>query len=170
VLNEKELCVYCEPENFTKFRLFKQKKVENLLKARKIKYEQTDQMVDKGECGKERPDFMMDCGTHKVILEVDEHQHQGRACECEQTRMVNLTYSIGMPVVFIRYNPDSYKIKGKKIQKPEKERHDTLVRWIRYYMKTAPKNKEEYLRVVYMYFDEFEKEKFKELEHKIPIV
>jgi len=86
------LCIYCEPNNFTNFRLYKQNVIETLLKNKKIKILQSDKIIDKGECGKERPDFLIDCGTHYIIIEVDEHQHQGRACECEQIRMVKIVY------------------------------------------------------------------------------
>ena len=45
-----------------------------------------------------------------LLLEVDEHQHRGRACECEQTRMVNLGQMFGgTPVYFVRWNPDAYR-------------------------------------------------------------
>lgn len=73
--------------------------------------------------GRERPDFVWDCKTHMVILEVDEYQHSSRNCECEQTRMANITSSFGMPCLWIRYNPDEYK--GMK-QLKEATRRDIL--------------------------------------------
>lgn len=43
-----------------------------------------------------------------VVLEVDGHQQPSYACECEQLRMINLSQSLGLPKVFLRYNPDRY--------------------------------------------------------------
>ena len=44
-----------------------------------------------------------------IILECDEHQHKDRACVCEQTRMINIGQIFGgLPVYFIRFNPDNY--------------------------------------------------------------
>ena len=63
--------------------------------------------------GRERPDRVYDLGI--VILECDENQQQERSCACEQTRMVNIGQSYGgLPVYFIRWNPDAYKPKDAK--------------------------------------------------------
>lgn len=44
-----------------------------------------------------------------IIVECDENQHGSYACECELGRMITLFQDYGgMPVVFIRYNPDNY--------------------------------------------------------------
>jgi hypothetical protein len=60
-----------------------------------------------------------DFGDKIVILECDEHQHQERACACEQTRMVNIGQSFGgIPVYFIRWNPDDYSPENSR-KKPE---------------------------------------------------
>ncbi len=70
----------------------------------------TDRMIDGGVCGRERPDRVYDYGDKIIILECDEDQHQGRACLCEQTRMVNISQTYGgLPVYFIRWNPDEYE-------------------------------------------------------------
>jgi hypothetical protein len=70
----------------------------------------TDRIVEGGECGKERPDRVLDMGDKIVLVECDEDQHKGNPCHCEQTRMVNIGQSFGgLPVYFIRFNPDGYK-------------------------------------------------------------
>jgi hypothetical protein len=39
---------------------------------------------------------------------------------------------VGLPVVFLRYNPDSYNDKnGKKVKIPASKRHDILIKWIK---------------------------------------
>lgn len=32
-------------------------------------------------CGKERPDFLFDAGSHMIVIEVDEHQPECYPCE-----------------------------------------------------------------------------------------
>lgn len=116
------------------------------------RYESYDKQIDNGSCGKERPDFMWDAGTHKVILEVDEDQHKDRPCECEQTRMVNITNAIGLPCVWIRFNPDEYK--GSK-GVTDAKRKDTLIRVLNEYLTTPPQSHQEYCRIIHLFFDVF---------------
>ena len=61
-----------------------------------------------------RPDFVFSLPDKIIVVEVDENQHQSYGEECESTRMVNLSMVYGgLPVVFIRYNPDTFRIAGK---------------------------------------------------------
>ena len=97
------------PESWTVVRLAKQNALMDYLDFRDLKGNSTDIMIDGGICGKERPDRVYDFGDKIIILECDEHQHQERVCLCEQTRMVNIGQSFGgIPVYFIRWNPDDY--------------------------------------------------------------
>lgn len=77
-------------------------------------YEWYDRRINNAEFGREGPDlvFVSNNGTHYVILEVDEKQHKSYNVECECNRMVNIGQSLGQPVMFIRYNPNKYKIKN----------------------------------------------------------
>jgi hypothetical protein len=85
------------------------------LDARGLTGSSTDTAVDGGMCGRERPDRVYDFGDTIVVLECDENQHQERACVCEQTRMVNIGQSFGgVPVYFIRWNPDNYSPESDK--------------------------------------------------------
>ncbi len=69
----------------------------------------TDTVIDNGVCGKERPDRVFDFEDKIVVLECDEHQHRDRLLECENVRMINISQSFGgIPVYFIRWNPDDY--------------------------------------------------------------
>jgi len=68
-----------------------------------------DKTVD-GGCSLRRPDFIMDFTNGILIIENDENQHKSRPCECEQTRMIQIFQDHGgIPVHFIRFNPDFYK-------------------------------------------------------------
>jgi hypothetical protein len=95
------------------------------LDNRGLKGQMTDSTIDGGICGKERPDRVFDFGDKIVIVECDEHQHKDRACTCEQTRMVNIGQSFGgLPVYFIRWNPDNYSPQNdKKIPESLSKRH-----------------------------------------------
>jgi hypothetical protein len=109
VLDKTDKCENCNPESWATARLAKQNALMDYLDARGLKGQSTDTVVDAGVCGKERPDRVYDFGDKIVVLECDEHQHQERACLCEQARMVNLGQSFGgLPVYFIRWNPDNY--------------------------------------------------------------
>jgi hypothetical protein len=73
-----------------------------------------------GGCSQNRPDIFIDCLTHSVIIEVDEHQHKATSYtpECEIQRINNLFTDLAdRPIVFIRFNPDSYKNKNGKVIK-----------------------------------------------------
>ena len=110
VLDTKGLCENCNPKTFESGRLAKQNALMAYLDTRGFTGDGTDVMVDSGVCGKERPDRVFDLGDKVVILECDEDQHAGRPCACEQGRMVNLGQAFGgLPVYFIRWNPDKYK-------------------------------------------------------------
>ena len=55
------------------------------------------------------PDIRIDLNWYQLILEVDEFQHRGANYKCDMQRMYDAVAKLGMPCVFIRYNPDSTK-------------------------------------------------------------
>ena len=69
-----------------------------------------DRKIQDG-CSLRRPDIMIECVTHVVIIEVDENQHFSQECSCEDKRHMQIFQDLGnnRPVVFIRFNPDGYK-------------------------------------------------------------
>jgi len=70
-----------------------------------------------GSCVKTRPDISCDFGNFILIVEIDENQHKGKAyTSCDTKRNVQLLLNGGSrPIVFIRFNPDSFKRNGKVI-------------------------------------------------------
>jgi hypothetical protein len=158
ILDKENNCSSCGDFKFGRVHLAKQKEVKSFLDTEKIKYESYDRAIDTS-CGLERPDFLIDCDTHKVVLEVDENQHNSYNPDCEKARMINISQTIGMPVIFIRYNPDKFKrvIKyDKKITKKYKK--ELLLKWIKHSFTLAPTTRNEFLRVVYLFFDNFNPE------------
>jgi hypothetical protein len=109
LIDENGLCETCKPESFIRAALSKQNALMAYLDHRGLYGSTTDKQIDRGACGKERPDRLFDLGDKIVIIECDEHQHKDRVCLCEQTRMINIGQSMGgVPVYFIRFNPDDY--------------------------------------------------------------
>ena len=157
VLDNTEKCKYCNPSAWTYVRLAKQKEVEALFKAENLEYTSTDTTIDGGECGLERPDFVFEAASHFIVVEVDEDQHKSRACECEQARMVNISQSFGMPTIFLRYNPDNYRVNKVPKHVTKATRHKTLVSWLCKLMVLEPEELQEhgFLSVLHLYFDDF---------------
>ncbi len=66
-----------------------------------------DKKIDNG-CSLRRPDVRIECITHTIIIECDENRHQGYSCE--NKRIMEIFQDLGnRPIVFLRFNPDSYK-------------------------------------------------------------
>jgi len=147
------MCSYCEPSLYLKYTKRKEKIVKDLLDVHGLVPTRQDQVAfDTTLCGRERPDFFFDAGTHVVILEVDEGQHKDRQCACEQARMVNVTQGLGgLYVRWLRYNPDGFKLSsGRKSTLSDVRRHNHLLRWLRVSLQTPPAS---LLEVVYLCYD-----------------
>ena len=125
ILDNTNKCENCNPDSWLKARLAKQNALMDYLNIRELRGLSTDTSIDSGICGRERPDRVYDFGDKILILECDENQHRERACTCEQIRMVNIGQSFGgVPVYFIRWNPDDYQPSdNSKKQEVLKKRH-----------------------------------------------
>lgn len=115
--SNRTLCSTCYPHSKQRILHKKEIRVKTVLDANKILVMSYDK-IPEGACSKYRPDFVIDCGNSLIILEVDENQHFSYACECEVSRMIQLHNDFGgIPLIFIRYNPDDYKnLNGDKIK------------------------------------------------------
>ena len=145
------MCNDCDTYFTKKINVRKEHKVKNIL-LNKYKEPQTCDKIPEGSCDKYRPDFVWDNGLNITILEVDENAHRTYACECEQARMVNISQDFGgIPVIWVRFNPDSYTDNfGKKHRGNINSRMDKVVEVL--------KNCEEYrpiglMSIIYMYYD-----------------
>jgi hypothetical protein len=109
ILDKDGKCEYCNPITFNTVKLAKQTALFNYLDSCKLYGTSTDRIIDGGICGKERPDRIFELDDKIIIIECDENQHKDRNCSCEQIRMINIGNSFGgLPVYFIRWNPDDY--------------------------------------------------------------
>jgi hypothetical protein len=117
----KEYCLYCYVHLFPDTPVSRNYKTKEISVVEFIKttFPQyswiTDKRVQDG-CSKRRPDIFLDLGDQILIVEVDENQHIDYDCSCENKRLMELSQDVGhRPIVFIRFNPDSYMDQEEKI-------------------------------------------------------
>lgn len=92
-----------------------------VVEALKEQFQETVTMViDKkveGGCSRRRPDVSIDFGSHCLMIEIDEKQHSSYACE--EKRMMDLFEDVGFrKIIFLRFNPDSYRYHGTLYRSP----------------------------------------------------
>ena len=147
----------------------KERHVDEFLRQNYPNEEFTNDTRIEGGCSKRRPDWFFECYTHSVIVECDENQHQDYDSTCEIQRINELYTDLAYrPIVFIRFNPDDYIIKGKKIassfryhgttgspivnnKKEWNNRLEKLKEQIDYHKKTVPKDM---ISIVSLFYDE----------------
>jgi hypothetical protein len=158
VLDKTNKCEYCNPEAFQSAKLAKQKALMDYLDARGLPGTSTDVMVNNGDCGKERPDRVYEYPDKIVVVECDEDQHKYRQCVCEQTRMINIAQGYGgLPVYFIRWNPDDYNPSNDK-KEPEilMKRHKLVADFIRDIQNGKVVLPTSLVSAIYLYYDEWD--------------
>lgn len=121
-----------------------------------------DTVIDSG-CTHARPDLLYHCGNHIVVVEVDEHQHKSyKSCgstkeermATENRRMYGIATIFGLPILFIRYNPDGYvSSNGKKGTMIASRRHRLLVKWVR---RSIHDQNMRGIQVKYLFYDGFD--------------
>lgn len=154
ILDRNGRCEFCDPTRFETARLVKQNALMEYLNRKGLKGNATDIMIDRGACGRERPDRVFEFDDKVVILECDEHQHKDRECLCEQTRMVNLSQAYGgMPVYFVRWNPDNYTSPDERLPEPIGKRHKFVANFLRDIRDNVVQLPSALLAVTYMYYD-----------------
>ena len=110
------------------------------------------QLLEGSQCStRARPDFLYECGSHAVVLEVDELQHARAGYLCEEKRMLDIYNSLGgIPTVFLRFNPDGYKIGTTHLNTAMPERLAALEKCMRKLLSKPPVC---YISIVRMYYD-----------------
>ena len=158
ILDKKGMCYTCDPNVFNTVRLAKQKRVKDFLDANGMEYESYDKIIPES-CAKERPDFLFlsKSKLHYVILEVDENQHKDRPEQCECTRMVNISQSLTMPTIFIRYNPDKFSVKRVKKDPSHNERMKILKEILNYAIELKNDDLTGYCSYRNLFFDGWKK-------------
>ncbi len=107
---------YLNPDD-PRIRNYKVKEHAFMLALQKFHPEMVLDRTVSGGCSKRRPDGLLDCLTHSIVVEIDEDQHAGYESMCENRRTMELFNDLGRrPIVFIRLNPDKYSCDGKTIK------------------------------------------------------
>ena len=105
------------------------------------------------------PDFLFDCKTHYLMVELDIYQIMGTNYD-NDVEIIRMKYisecTNGRPIWFIRYNTDNYrKATGRKRVPGESQnkRHIKLLEWVKYCHKKSPITYGDYIRAVFLYYD-----------------
>jgi hypothetical protein len=115
-----KLCQYCKPHHENK--LYLKTKEMSVVKYLKDNLPQHDFIHNKSvgrDCtsGHLFPDIRFDCSFYNLIVEIDEHEHRGANYKCDEQRMYDIIAKLGLPCIFIRYNPDSPTSSKEKLLK-----------------------------------------------------
>ena len=134
------LCSYCNPDTPTRQKT-KEMAVKTFLEECNYTFIYNKKCNLDKSCQTYYPDFLIDCNKFFVIVECDEDGHKTYDKECEKIRENNICFALGLPCVFIRYNPDKKKVKMETKQKvlksyidyyTKKETSDNVVEYLFY--------------------------------------
>jgi hypothetical protein len=171
ILNRNGLCIlFCEPDEIYK-------KIERDKIKEKIVLNYLDQNINTKNiikiiddktlnhfCNKYRPDRVYDCGTHYVIVEVDENQHKRYHSICskgekaELIRMHEIRNAAGIHCIFLRFNPDDFKVNNEKKKINMAQRLKILKKWIEYCFNKIPNKDLVPVEVKYLFYDNYEED------------
>ena len=113
----------------------KELRILNILKTEYREPDEYNKRVsfDCGNKNSEEKEIGYDYGTHKIFVEVDENQHKSYCELGEVNRMRNIHQNEGgIPVLFIRYNPDNFS-ENRKNKIPQAKREELLIKWLKFY-------------------------------------
>ena len=136
------MCSYCNPESKTALRQ-KEMRVRRVIQDAfpdlQVVYDKRCAVAPDNACAigpKYRPDVLLQTCWGYVVVEIDEHQHAHYDASCERERMAQIALMLGLPVVYIRYNPDAFKVGGKTRRVPSAQRHVRLVSTMQHVLST----------------------------------
>jgi hypothetical protein len=172
ILNKNKLCVLCEPleylENNVLFEKKKEKMVLNYLDNVSLPKDTIIKIIDDRTintiCNFYRPDRIYDCGSHLVIIEIDERQHKNKTfCESlyrnlnhsEETRMYHIQSAAGIPCIFLRFNPDNFRVNNILQKNNIEERLQVLSAWLFDCIKYKPDNYLTPVKYIKLFYDDY---------------
>lgn len=101
-----------------------------------------------------RIDFRKVVKNTLLCIEVDEFQHRRYETDYEEIRYNDIGMVWGGKTIFIRYNPDSYRIKGKFKTTLHDERMERLKKEIIHQTERINRNENEFHEIHYLYYNE----------------
>ena len=153
------LCVnFCglteKHKELKKHQKIKEKRVLKILEANFMKPTEYNVRINR-DCGginSEEKEIGFDFGNYIVFVEVDENRHKSYCELGEINRMKNIYMNEGgIPILFIRYNPDNFKDNNNKIKKlSQAKREELLIKWLNKYKNDGLKHN---LSVNYLFYD-----------------
>lgn len=143
------VCASCDTSGTRPSRV-REKQVAKWLLDAGMRWTSWDKQLPESSCGRYRPDFTFEVATHVVVLEVDEFEHARPGYECDNRRMLDVYNAYGgMPVVFVRYNPDTPEIDGRRRAMPSQRRKGLLVSEVCAALRAPPVHPLSIVRVMY---------------------
>ena len=102
-------------------------------------YDESISGIITAACNARRPDFFYDMGSWILVVENDERQHVSEDGRCNLVRVQDIANAVGtLPMYFIRYNPDGFRVSGKNKQVQLTEKHALLLQHIQEIIANPP--------------------------------
>ena len=171
--NKEKICLtYCRPTelSITSKKIVKKKEglvLSYLDKNIKSDINPIDDKIIDTSCVKRRPDRVYDCGSYFLVIEVDENQHKSYSNGCsfdvktqELRRMVQVHEALSkgmMPVIFLRFNPDNFRVKGNLQKVNMQKRLEILCKWVNYCLNFKEKDLSmNQIRIKHLFYDDYD--------------
>ena len=170
--NKEKICLtYCRPTelSITSKKIIKKKEglvlsyLDKNIKSDLIPID--DKIIDTS-CVKRRPDRVYDCGLYFLVIEVDENQHKSYSNGCsfdvkkqELRRMNQIHEALSglMHVIFLRFNPDNFRVKGILQKVNMQKRLEILVKWVNYCLNLKEKDlSTNQIRIKHLFYDDYD--------------
>jgi len=177
ILNKEGLCYFvCSSEKLYVSKKTQQKIKEmnmvrylkqNLILPKHVIELPCDKIVNVA-CNLYRPDLPYDCGSHIVVIECDEEQHKSYNWEsclsnrnlrhAEEKRMYEIMIAYeGKPVIFLRWNPDSFTINKLLCKKyTQDKRLIILNKWVNHCINLDISDIKSLCQYKQLFYDEFD--------------
>jgi len=159
VCDEKQVCYeYClNSEIFHRRRkIWEERMIKVLEKNIKAKFYSLDRSLNTA-CNSKRPDVAYHRRSYFLLVECDEKQHKYYGDACEINRLILIAKAAGLPILVVRYNPDSYlDSDGCPSTISDAAREKELVRIVKSLLDKPAVEVSEYIRVTYLFYDGYE--------------
>jgi len=180
--NKEQICLtYCRPTelSITANKIIKKKEalvLSYLDKNIKTDINPIDDRIIDISCVKRRPDRVYDSGSYFLVVEIDENQHKSYSNGCsfdvktqEYRRMVQIHEALSngmMPVIFLRFNPDNFRVKGILQKVNMQKRLDILSKWVTHCLNLKEEPGQPSIRIKHLFYDDYEESntKFETIE------
>ena len=175
--NKDKICLtYCRPTELSIISKKIIKKKERMVLSYldeniKTDIKSVDDKIIDTSCVKRRPDRVYDCGSFFVVVEIDENQHKSYKNGCsfdtktqELRRMIQIHEALSngmMSVIFLRFNPDNFRICGELKKINMQKRLEVLCKWVSYCINLKEDPTQSSIRIKYLFYDDYDETNLK---------